>query len=97
MAKAYPFLKEIRLKRMVDCDESLELTSISFMKFKVLVLMSCQGFTIHWLAAIAVIYSFAIYDVEVDSEGVIVDSSCDGSEIVRAFSPDCILLTCSLS
>ncbi|XP_016576111.2 protein TRANSPORT INHIBITOR RESPONSE 1 [Capsicum annuum] len=53
MAKAYPFLEEIRLKRMVVCDESLELISKSFKNFKVLVLQSCEGFTTDGLAAIA--------------------------------------------
>uniref|UniRef100_A0A0V0IMN2 F-box domain-containing protein n=1 Tax=Solanum chacoense TaxID=4108 RepID=A0A0V0IMN2_SOLCH len=53
MAKAYPFLEEIRLKRMVVCDESLELISKSFKNFRVLVLQSCEGFTTDGLAAIA--------------------------------------------
>ncbi|KAM3267375.1 protein TRANSPORT INHIBITOR RESPONSE 1 [Capsicum chacoense] len=53
MVKAYPFLEEIRLKRMVVCDESLELISKSFKNFKVLVLQSCEGFTTDGLAAIA--------------------------------------------
>lgn len=53
MAKAYPWLEEIRLKRMVVCDESLELISKSFKNFRVLVLQSCEGFTTDGLAAIA--------------------------------------------
>ncbi|KAK4363613.1 hypothetical protein RND71_018854 [Anisodus tanguticus] len=53
MAKAYPFLEEIRLKRMVVCDESLELIANAFKNFKVLVLQSCEGFTTDGLAAIA--------------------------------------------
>ncbi|CAN4101954.1 unnamed protein product [Withania somnifera] len=53
MAKAYPFLEEIRLKRMVVCDESLELISKAFKNFKVMVLQSCEGFTTDGLAAIA--------------------------------------------
>ncbi|XP_060174750.1 protein TRANSPORT INHIBITOR RESPONSE 1-like [Lycium barbarum] len=53
MAKAYPFLEEIRLKRMVVCDESLELVAKAFKNFKVLVLQSCEGFTTDGLAAIA--------------------------------------------
>ncbi|KAH0664687.1 hypothetical protein KY285_025893 [Solanum tuberosum] len=53
MAKVYPFLEEIRLKRMVVCDESLELISKSFKNFRVLVLQSCEGFTTDGLAAIA--------------------------------------------
>ena len=53
MAKAYPCLEEIRLKRMVITDESLELISTAFKKFKVLVLSSCEGFSTDGLAAIA--------------------------------------------
>ncbi|GJY18304.1 transport inhibitor response 1-like protein [Tanacetum coccineum] len=53
MAKAYPWLEEIRLKRMVITDESLELISMAFKKFKVLVLSSCEGFSTDGLAAIA--------------------------------------------
>ncbi|KAJ8535702.1 hypothetical protein K7X08_023422 [Anisodus acutangulus] len=53
MAKAYPFLEEIRLKRMVVCDESLELVAKAFKNFEVLVLQSCEGFTTDGLAAIA--------------------------------------------
>ncbi|GKC63400.1 transport inhibitor response 1-like protein, partial [Tanacetum coccineum] len=53
MAKAYPWLEEIRLKRMVITDESLELISTAFKKFKVLVLSSCEGFSTDGLAAIA--------------------------------------------
>ncbi|XP_047980431.1 protein TRANSPORT INHIBITOR RESPONSE 1-like isoform X2 [Salvia hispanica] len=53
MAEAYPFLEEIRLKRMVVTDESLELISKSYKNFKVLVLTSCEGFTTDGLASIA--------------------------------------------
>lgn len=53
MAEAYPFLEEIRLKRMVVNDESLELISKSFRNFKVLLLSSCEGFTTDGLASIA--------------------------------------------
>uniref|UniRef100_A0A5B7B233 F-box domain-containing protein n=1 Tax=Davidia involucrata TaxID=16924 RepID=A0A5B7B233_DAVIN len=53
MARAYPWLEEIRLKRMVVTDETLELISRSFKNFKVLVLSSCEGFTTDGLAAIA--------------------------------------------
>lgn len=53
MASAYPLLEEIRLKRMVVTDESLELISKSFKNFKVLVLMTCEGFSTDGLAAIA--------------------------------------------
>ncbi|CAI9781129.1 unnamed protein product [Fraxinus pennsylvanica] len=53
MARAYPWLEEIKLKRMVVTDESLELISKSFKNFKVLVLLSCEGFTTDGLAYIA--------------------------------------------
>ncbi|XP_014495981.1 protein TRANSPORT INHIBITOR RESPONSE 1-like [Vigna radiata var. radiata] len=53
MACAFPCLEEIRLKRMVITDESLELIAKSFKNFKVLVLTSCEGFTTDGLAAIA--------------------------------------------
>lgn len=53
MSPAYPWLEEIRLKRMVVTDESLELISTSFQQLKVLVLSSCEGFTTDGLAAIA--------------------------------------------
>lgn len=53
MAKSYPGLEELRLKRMVVSDESLELLSRAFPNFKALVLVSCEGFTTDGLAAIA--------------------------------------------
>ncbi|RDX93662.1 Protein TRANSPORT INHIBITOR RESPONSE 1 [Mucuna pruriens] len=53
MARAFPWLEEIRLKRMVITDESLELIAKSFKNFKVLVLTSCEGFTTDGLATIA--------------------------------------------
>lgn len=53
MVGAYPLLEEIRLKRMVVTDESLELVAKSFKNFKVLVLSSCEGFSTDGLAAIA--------------------------------------------
>lgn len=53
MADGYPWLEEIKLKRMVVTDESLELIAKSFKNFKVLVLSSCEGFSTHGLAAIA--------------------------------------------
>ncbi|BFG27181.1 hypothetical protein CerSpe_134550 [Prunus speciosa] len=46
-------LEELRLKRMVVSDETLELLSRSFLNFKSLVLVSCEGFTTDGLAAIA--------------------------------------------
>ncbi|KAK8532569.1 hypothetical protein V6N13_131888 [Hibiscus sabdariffa] len=53
MAEAYPWLEEIRLKRMVVTDESLELVAKSFKNLEVLVLFSCEGFSTDGLAAIA--------------------------------------------
>ncbi|KAI7744241.1 hypothetical protein M8C21_000999 [Ambrosia artemisiifolia] len=53
MSRAYPWLEEIRLKRMVVSDEGLELVSKAFKNFKVLVLSSCEGFSTDGLAAIA--------------------------------------------
>ncbi|GLT83047.1 hypothetical protein SLE2022_013600 [Rubroshorea leprosula] len=49
----YPFLEELRLKRMVISDESLEFLSVSFPNFKSLSLLSCDGFSTNGLAAIA--------------------------------------------
>jgi hypothetical protein len=49
----YPWLEELRLKRMVVTDESLELLAHSFPNFKVLVLTSCDGFSTDGLATIA--------------------------------------------
>ncbi|GAU14475.1 hypothetical protein TSUD_250150 [Trifolium subterraneum] len=46
-------LDELRLKRMVVSDKSLVLLSRSFVNFKSLVLVSCEGFTTNGLATIA--------------------------------------------
>ncbi|KAK6256211.1 Transport inhibitor response 1 domain - like 4 [Theobroma cacao] len=53
LAKSRIGLEELRLKRMVVSDESLELLSKSFLNFKSLVLVSCEGFTTDGIAAIA--------------------------------------------
>ncbi|KAK6928583.1 Transport inhibitor response 1 domain [Dillenia turbinata] len=53
LAKSCSGLEELRLKRMVVNDESLELLSKSFPNFKSLVLVSCEGFSTDGLAAIA--------------------------------------------
>ncbi|KAI3929389.1 hypothetical protein MKW92_026141 [Papaver armeniacum] len=53
MAKSYPGLEELRLKRMHVSDASLELLSRSFPNFKSIVLIKCDGFTTDGLAAIA--------------------------------------------
>ncbi|KAA8519890.1 hypothetical protein F0562_014200 [Nyssa sinensis] len=52
-ASAYPFLEELRLKRMTVTDESLEFLVTSFPNFKALSLLSCDGFSTDGLAAIA--------------------------------------------
>ncbi|KAM3286870.1 hypothetical protein P3S67_025669 [Capsicum chacoense] len=46
-------LEELRLKRMVVSDDSLQLISQSFPNFKSLVLVTCQGFSTDGLASIA--------------------------------------------
>ena len=53
LAESRVGLEELRLKRMVVSDESLDLLSRSFLNFKSLVLVSCEGFTTDGLAAIA--------------------------------------------
>lgn len=52
-AKVYPFLEELRLKRMTVTDESLELLAKSFPDLKALSLSSCDGFSENGLKAIA--------------------------------------------
>lgn len=52
-AKSKVDLEDLRLKRMVVTDEGLELLTRSFVNFKSLVLVSCEGFTTVGLAAIA--------------------------------------------
>ncbi|XWS12735.1 hypothetical protein CRYUN_Cryun37aG0116100 [Craigia yunnanensis] len=52
-ASRYPFLEELRLKRMAISDESLEFLAVSFPNFKALSLLSCDGFSTNGLAAIA--------------------------------------------
>ncbi|KAL5710284.1 Protein AUXIN SIGNALING F-BOX 3 [Ranunculus cassubicifolius] len=50
---SYNGLEELRLKRMVVSDDSLEMISQCFPNFKSLVLVTCEGFTTDGLAAIA--------------------------------------------
>ncbi|QCD84274.1 protein TRANSPORT INHIBITOR RESPONSE 1-like [Vigna unguiculata] len=52
-AEKYPWLEELRLKRMTVTDESLEYLSLSFPNFKALSLLSCDGFSTDGLASIA--------------------------------------------
>lgn len=53
MVKSGVNLEELKLKRMVVSDDSLELIARSFVNFKSLVLVSCEGFSTDGLAAIA--------------------------------------------
>ncbi|XP_010268854.1 PREDICTED: protein AUXIN SIGNALING F-BOX 3-like [Nelumbo nucifera] len=52
-ASAYPFLEELRLKRMTVTDESLEFLAKSFPNFKALSLVSCDGFSTDGFKVIA--------------------------------------------
>lgn len=52
-ASVYPGLEELRLKRMVVSDESLEFLGLNFKGFKRLSLLSCDGFSTDGLKAIA--------------------------------------------
>jgi F-box/Transport inhibitor response 1 protein domain len=52
MARGSPGLQEIRFKRMVVSDKSLELLARSFPNFKSMVLLSCEGFSTKGVAAI---------------------------------------------
>nr|GEW81748.1 protein transport inhibitor response 1-like [Tanacetum cinerariifolium] len=52
-ATVYPFLKELRLKRMVVSDQSLEFLATSFVGFRNLSLLSCDGFSTDGLKAVA--------------------------------------------
>ncbi|XP_071738297.1 protein TRANSPORT INHIBITOR RESPONSE 1-like [Rutidosis leptorrhynchoides] len=53
MVRVYPMLEEIKLKRMVVSDECLEMIGKGFKNFRVLKLVSCEGFSTDGLAAIA--------------------------------------------
>lgn len=52
-ASAYPFLEELRLKRMAVSDESLDFLARSFPGFKALSIVSCDGFSSNGLASVA--------------------------------------------
>ena len=52
-ARSYPFLEELRLKRMTVSDESLEFIALSFPNFRAISLLSCDGFSTDGIAAIA--------------------------------------------
>ncbi|OAY58073.1 transport inhibitor response 1-like protein [Manihot esculenta] len=53
MAKAYPWLEKVHLKRMTVTDDDLALLAESFFGFKELVLMCCDGFGTSGLAVVA--------------------------------------------
>lgn len=53
LAKNCPWLQELRLKRMVVSDQTLQLISVSFSEFESLSLIRCGGFSPIGLAAIA--------------------------------------------
>lgn len=53
VVRGCPNLEELHLKRMVISDECLEILARSFPNFRVLVLVSCEGFSTDGLAAIA--------------------------------------------
>ncbi|KAL2343944.1 hypothetical protein Fmac_005229 [Flemingia macrophylla] len=52
-AVKYPWLEELRLKRMTVTDVSLEFLALKFPNFKALSLLSCDGFSTDGLAKIA--------------------------------------------
>ncbi|KAK8968453.1 Protein TRANSPORT INHIBITOR RESPONSE 1 [Platanthera guangdongensis] len=58
-SSSYPFLEELRLKRMSVTDESLDFLARSFHGFKALSLVSCDGFSTNGLAFIASHCSYA--------------------------------------
>lgn len=70
LAKSRVGLEELRLKRMVVSDDCLELLSRSFVNFKSLVLVSCEGFTTDGLAAVAAncryLRELDLQEIEVD-------------------------------
>ncbi|PQP91830.1 auxin signaling F-box protein 5 [Prunus yedoensis var. nudiflora] len=53
MAKAYPWLEKLFLKRMSVTDDDLALLAESFPGFKELVLVCCDGFGTSGLAVVA--------------------------------------------
>lgn len=53
MAKAYPWLEKVNLKRMSVTDDDLALLASSFAGFKELILVCCEGFGTTGLAAVA--------------------------------------------
>jgi len=70
---AYPWLRELRLKRMTVTDESLELIARSFTDFRALSLTTCEGFSTDGLAVIAThcrnLQELDLQESEVDDRG----------------------------
>lgn len=73
LAHAYPWLEELRLKRMVISDECLALLAGTFSKFRTLVLTSCEGFSTGGLVPIAAncrhLQVLELQECEVDDTG----------------------------
>jgi transport inhibitor response 1 len=68
-AEKYPFLEELRLKRMFVTDESLEFLAFSFPNFKALSLLSCDGFSTDGLAAVAT-YCKNLTELDIQENGI---------------------------
>ncbi|MQL83256.1 hypothetical protein Taro_015745 [Colocasia esculenta] len=68
-ASAYPFLEELRLKRMTVTDESLDFLAQSFPGFKALSLVSCDGFSTEGLASIAS-YCRNLTELDIQENGI---------------------------
>lgn len=68
-ASAYPFLEELRLKRMTVTDESLDFLARSFPEFKALSLVSCDGFSTDGLATIAT-YCRNLTELDIQESGI---------------------------
>ncbi|XP_021740438.1 protein TRANSPORT INHIBITOR RESPONSE 1-like [Chenopodium quinoa] len=74
-AKAYPFLEELRLKRMCLSDESLEFLALSFPNFKRISLLSCDGFSTDGLAALAT-HCKNLVELDIQENGIDDRSGC---------------------
>ncbi|GAB4826860.1 hypothetical protein Ancab_033739 [Ancistrocladus abbreviatus] len=74
-ANAYPFLEELRLKRMSVSDESLEFLAMSFPNFKRLSMLSCDGFSTDGLAAIAT-HCKNLVELDIHENGIDDRSGC---------------------
>lgn len=74
-AKVYPFLEELRLKRMAVSDESLEFLAKSFHGFKVLSLLSCDGFSTDGISSIAT-HCKSLTELDIQENGMDDISGC---------------------